>query len=119
MTISDMRMPFPNRPYRRGTRCRTVGPCLSGTTPVRVQQRIRQLEGQGLCHTRMAGAWCFAYDGNQVRVEGLFALAAGGGGRERFPGDGRVRACGGRVVGLGFAYAAQAAAYRAPSATGG
>ena len=37
----------------------------------------------------------------------------GGVGRDPFPGDGRVRACCGRVADLGSADAAQAAAYRA------
>lgn len=57
------------------------------TTPVRIQQSIRQLETKGLTHTQIARELGrFADDRGQVRDPRLFARSADRGNCEPFPG---------------------------------
>ena len=90
------------------------------TTPVRIQQRIGQLEGQGLSHARIARelgvsrTTVIKYAARDCSPSS--AVGRRRPGRGAVPDDGRVREGGRRVADLGPASAAQAEAYRAPRA---
>jgi hypothetical protein len=83
------------------------------TTPMRVQQSIRQLEGAGLKHTQIAASWVYPDDRGQVRGKGGFltqAPAARAEGRSLVD-DGHARIVDGWLT-ADLRLSGQAAAYR-------
>ena len=79
------------------------------TTPVRIQQSIRQLETKGLDSKGTGG---LADDRGQIRFPRLFPGSRGGEGRKPVAGRGQVRAQGRRMARGRPAHATQTAAHR-------